>query len=993
MPMSSGQILRFQGFTLDVDNQELHRQQRPIALPPKTFAVLQYLVEHPKRLIPQGELLTAVWRDTAVAEGLLRGYVRDIRQALGDDAAHPRFIETVPRRGFRFLSDVEVESAARPAATDDQQLSGSPRLVGRDRDLKALHRSLQTALAGRRQVVLIAGEAGIGKTALLNAFLDRARGANSMLVACGQCVEQYGAREAYLPIFDALGALCRKGRAKEVIDSLSRYAPAWLTQMPDVVSDDQFRTLQQRAQGLTQTRMLRGLCEALEALANDYPIILGIEDLQWSDSSTLDLLSLIARRRESARLMLIGSYRPADVIVSGHPLRAVAQDLQAHRLCTELLPDYLSESAVSEYLADRFSSHESPPRLSQLIHRNTGGNPLFVTAIVDDLVEDHSIEERDGGWHFKEDPERISNLGSGSLRRVIEAQLARLLPDEQRVVEAGAAVGAQFAADLVASALDSDVAEIERQCDALVQRRQVFRSASDGSSSNQTGARYSFSHDLYRAVADDRSAPGQRRRWYQRIAEKIRVDAGESVDEVATELAYYFERANLPVEAAHFCALAGERALRRFANSEALEQFRHGIDLLKQAPPSERRDALELRLEVDLAMPVSATKGYSSDEFAAVLTRARALNQKLGNGPQTFATMRAFYQLLMGHADYAGTLDLCDQLDRAAERENEPALVVEALRMRGISALFLGRLSDSQAALKQSLSVWNRRHGSDALAFAEDPEGEAASILALVLWMLGYPDQALQSGRHALATAKRIGMPYSIAIAHCFLAMVMRFLRDVAATIEHADAAVAICDEHGFAVWRTQASLERGWAIAMQGRAAAGIQEIHAALAPGSAGIGASGSFAKLADACLHAKRTAEGIHAVQQGLEFARVHSEGAWEPELHRLKGELLLQRAEHSGKTRRTAHDVEQAELCFSTAIERARETQAKSFELRAAMSLSRLRIKQRRPNEARAVLAQVLDWFTEGLTSPDLVDARDLLNGHQSRPRPRGARSRS
>jgi DNA-binding winged helix-turn-helix (wHTH) protein len=992
--MSSGQILRFEGFTLDVDNQELRRQRRLIALPPKTFAVLQYLVEHPKRLIPQGELLTAVWRDTAVAEGLLRGYVRDIRQALGDDAAHPRFIETVPRRGFRFLPDVEAESPARSAAITDQLLSAAPRLVGRDGDLKALHRSLQTVLAGRRQVVLIAGEAGIGKTALLNAFLDRARTADSMLIACGQCVEQYGAREAYLPIFDALGALCRRDRAREVIDVLSRHAPTWLAQMPGVVSDDQFRALQQRVQGLTQTRMLRELCEALEALASDHPIILGIEDLQWSDGSTLDLLSLIARRRESARLMLIGSYRPADVIVSGHPLRAVAQDLQAHRLCTELLPDYLSESAVREYLADRFSPRDFTPRLSQLIHRNTGGNPLFVTAIVDDLVEDHSIEERDGAWHFKEDPERISNLGSGSLRRVIEAQLARLLPGEQRIVEAAAAVGSQFTADLVASALESDVAEIEQQCDALVQRRQVLRSAADGSLPNQAGARYSFSHDLYRAVADDRSAPGQRRRWYQRIAEKIRLDAGEHIDEVATELAYYFERANLPVEAALFCALAGERALRRFANSEALEQFRHGIDLLKQAPPSVDRDALELRLEVDLAMPLTATRGFSSDEFAAVLTRARDLNQKLGNGPQTFGTMRALYQLLMGRADYVGTLDLCDQLDRVAERDNEPAFVVEALRMRGISTFFLGRLSDSQVALEQSLSVWNRRpHGSEASTFAEDPEGAAASILALVLWMRGYPDQALQSGRHALTTAKRIGMPYSIAIAHCFLAMLMRFLRDVAATIEHADAAIAICDEHGFAVWRTQASLEHGWAMAIQGRAAAGIKEIRAALAPGSAGIGASGSFAKLADACLHARQSVEGIRAVQQGLEFARVHSERAWEPELHRLKGELLLQRAEHTGKTRSSAHDVEQAESCFSTGIERASETLAKSFELRAIMSLSRLRIKQRRPNEARAVLAEVLDWFTEGFTSPDLVEARDLLGGHQSRQQPRGARSRS
>jgi predicted ATPase len=239
---------------------------------------------------------------------------------------------------------------------------------------------------GRRQVVFIAGEAGIGKTALLNGFLDQLRAAHPILVACGQCIEQYGTREAYLPIFDALGALCRGTRSSNVIGVLTRHAPSWLGQMPGVLSDDQFQALQRTIQGTTQPRMLREFCEALEALSVDQPIILALEDLQWSDHSTLDLLSMIGRRQESAHLMLIGSYRPADVIVSGHPLRSVIQDLQAHRLCSELWPDYLSESAVEEYLADRFPDHRFPPKLSQVVHRSTGGNPLFVTAFIDDLL-------------------------------------------------------------------------------------------------------------------------------------------------------------------------------------------------------------------------------------------------------------------------------------------------------------------------------------------------------------------------------------------------------------------------------------------------------------------------------------------------------------------------------------------------------------------------------------------------------------------------------
>jgi len=357
--------------------------------------------------------------------------------------------------------------------------------------------------------------------------------------------------------------------------------------------------------------------------------------------------------------MLIGSYRPADVIVSGHPLKSVAQDLQAHRLCSELWPDYLIETALTQYLVDRFPNHSFPRRLSQVIHRNNGGNPLFVTAIVDDLLKDQSIEKQSCRWQLKGEPEEISTWKSGSLRQAIEGQLARLSTAEQRILEAAALAGVEFAADMVAATLETDVTEVEDHCGELVRRRQILRSAAGGASPNIDGSsRYAFSHDLYRAVALDRSPPNQRRRGYQRIADKMVADCGEHVDEVATDLAYYFEHANLPLEAAHYCALAGDRAIRRLANSEAIAHFRRGIELLKKVPPSERHDALELRLQVGLAMPLTANQGYSTEEVSAVLSRARDLNQKLGDGPQTFGALRGLYQLLMGRGDYQATLDL-----------------------------------------------------------------------------------------------------------------------------------------------------------------------------------------------------------------------------------------------------------------------------------------------------------------------------------------------
>jgi predicted ATPase len=225
---------------------------------------------------------------------------------------------------------------------------------------------------------------------------------------------------------------------------------------------------------------------------------------------------------------------------------------------------------------------------------------------------------------------------------------------------------------------------------------------------------------------------------------------------------------------------------------------------------------------------------------------------------------------------------------------------------------------------------------------------------------------------------ERAPYPTRFAIAHCFLALTMRFLRDPAATLEQANSAIAVCDVHGFALWRAQASLEHGWAIAMQGQVAAGIKEIQSALGP-FATVAASGSLAKLADVCLRAKKTEHGIRAVEEALGLVRDHCERTFEAEIYRLKGELLIQRVNsRATKSKTLEPDLKEAEQCFATAIERARNSGSKSFELRAAMSLYRSAREEHKRNKARRILAEVYDWFTEGSSTPDLADARHLLN---------------
>ncbi|MBV8137652.1 MAG: AAA family ATPase [Deltaproteobacteria bacterium] len=973
--MNVPQDLRFEDFRLDRRNQEVRRGSRVISLRPKSFAVLQFLAENPGRLVTQTELLKAVWGATAVSDGLLRNYIMEVRQALGDDASNPRFIETLPRRGVRFLPKVTAQSGPSAGLEPDGVVttSASRELIGRDQELSSLERLMASALAGKRQIVFIAGAAGIGKTALLQAFLGNIAAAGDVRIVCGHCVEQFGTREAYLPIFDALSRLCAEERATEALTVLAQYAPSWLAQMPGLLSADEFQTLQ-KVQATTQARMLGEFCEALEALAADQLLVLGLEDLHWTDLATLDLLSIVARREHRARLMVVGTYRPADAIVSNHPLRAVLSDLEVHRQCTVLLPENLTEDDVHTYLSYRFPAHEFPPTLTQIIHRNTAGNPLFVTAIVDELERDGLVDQRDGRWRLTENAEKLDAGKSASLRQLIEGQLSRLPANEQRLLEVAAVIGSAFGSDLVAAALEIDPVEAEERCDGLARRHQILRATQERSDeSSGEHSRYEFIHDLYRNAAFDRSSQGRRHHWYKSIAEKMAADLGDRANEAATELAYYFEHAGMPNMAAQYCAVAGERASRQFANAEAIGQFRRGVDLLKNQRASKERDAIELRLQVGIAAPLVARQGYRSQEVVAALSRAWELNESLGDGPQSFAALRAFYELLMGRSDYLRTFELCDKLASVAQRERDPYLVAETLRLRGISALFLGRLRESETVLTEAIGVFSREKGDSKVLAPDDPVVSSAVTLSLALWMLGYPEQALNWTRGAFNRANALDAQFSMAIAHCFRAILMRFLRNHAATLEEADKAIAICNKFGFGYWGAQASLERGWAIAMQGRASEGIKEIKSVLSTVSMGQG--GSLAKLAEVYLHVGKIREGLQAVDQALNFVLEHKEAAWEPELYRLKGELLMQRSLAKGGKR--TNDNDQAERAFMTAIERAQQNEAKAFELRAATSLHRLWSKKGKRADARRMVAEVYDWFSEGFDTPDLIDARRLL----------------
>src|SRR2546425_1708144 len=363
MPLA--QQLFFSHFHLDLVNERLWRGTQLLLVRPKTFAVLRYLVEPPGRLVTRDELCLAVWPDTHGSERAPKQCIRELRDVLGDAATAPQFIETMARRGYRFIgqlsSQLSIASSQQadcgnqsPAASLRSQLPATAP-VGREAEFAQLHNALTQALEGKRQVVFVTGEPGIGKTTVVGAFIVGLTARPGLWIGHGQCVEHYGAGEPYQPVLEALGRLGRwKAGGEHLIELLGRYAPTWLAQMPALVGEAELETLQRKVQGATQERMLREMAEVLEVLTAERPLVLWLEDLQWSDAATLDLLPTVARRGELARLLLIGTYRPVDVIVHSHPLNRIKQELQQHGQCQELSLAGLTEGAVAEYLATRF---------------------------------------------------------------------------------------------------------------------------------------------------------------------------------------------------------------------------------------------------------------------------------------------------------------------------------------------------------------------------------------------------------------------------------------------------------------------------------------------------------------------------------------------------------------------------------------------------------------------------------------------------------------
>ena len=964
-------IYTFEEFELDTAVYELRRDGGALDLEPQVFDVLTYLLQNRDRVVSKQELLENIWKTRFVTESALTSRIKAARKVIGDDGRTQRIIKTQHGRGYRFVAPVREQD--RPALSngpfmeppDGAPLKGtaySP-LVGRDREFAALQRLLGNALEGTRRIALVSGEAGLGKTALVEAFVQGAK-RTRVAAAIGRCLEQRGAVEPYMPLFEVLARLCQGDRGTDVREILTTHAPTWMAEMPWLLGSAQLEELRRRSLGSTRL-MLRELAEALDAISERWPIVLVLEDVQWSDPSTRDAVNALSRRREAARLLLICTCRATDVSDPSRDVGTLLQELVVTEAGEEVALTSLDEVAVGQYLDQRLPQASLPEEIVHLLTRRTGGNALYISTLVDDWLQraERFGTDPDAGF-----PDFLGVMPD-SLRRMIDQRVSRLSLREQEVLEAASVVGVDPIAALIATAVGADDEEVEAYCSELSRTHHLLRERGvvewpDGTVS----ARFEFAHSLYQERLYERIPVSRRARLHRALGERLHVAYREQASEHAVELAFHFTRASDAPRGVAYSVLAAEQALRRFAHAEAIEHVDAGLHLVGKMTKDEGGSP-ELDLQVSLGLALIAAHGWAHPGVEDSYNRALKLGRSLDDPERLSSVLYGLATVLELRGEYERSQELMEERLVLEARMSESRPLVESHELLACSTFHQGAFEDSLGHADEGWSLYDsERHVASIAALGENPGVSCNNWAALDLWFLGYPDKAVDRIARAVNLAEDPAHFFSLAHAHEQAATVYQLRREPQLVLEHARATIDLGNRQGFSYRVATGTMLQGWARATMGEVAQGIEDIRAGL-DGYVATGARMDLpyymALLADAYLLADLPRESLKTAEEALSATGTRGY-CYEAELHRLKGLARLRQAQGQGSR------------SLRRALEVARGQNARILELRAAASLATHACEAADEKEAVGSLTRVRSSLTEGFGTTDVIEADRVLS---------------
>jgi DNA-binding winged helix-turn-helix (wHTH) protein/tetratricopeptide (TPR) repeat protein len=889
---SSPLHVRFGEFELDEANALLLRGGSAIALSPTPFGLLCALARHPGALLTKHALLDAVWGHRFVSDSVLKGAISDVRTVLDDDPQHPRFIETVPRRGYRFVAAATAVSSEQASASTRATSADPPRglFVGRERELSSLHRIWDSVRSGKRIVFWIAGEPGIGKTTLIDRFVAQL---GDIPCARGHCVQHYGSGEPYHPVLEALAELCRADT--EVPSLLRAVAPTWLLQLPWLNTAEQREALLRELVGVNLERMLREMGEFLDRYTERRPLLLVTEDLHWGDRATIQLIDYLARRRSRGSLMWLSSFRLAEVVAMDHPLNALRHELHLHGLCKEIVLDSFSEAEVAAYVAARSPSMGSDESFVQALHERTEGVPLFVASVTSDVAA-HSAQDGIASAALLANSPVPENLLA-----IIDHYLAKLGDERRLLLSAAAVYGFAFRIDTLAHVLERDALWVADACDQLL-REQLWLVASRARDQGTSPERpYSFRHALFRQVLYDRLAPSARAELHRKVGAALEQERGMGSAVAASELAMHFDRGRAPLAALRYYAEAAQAALLHVSPAECMSLTDRAFSLLSQAPLGVERTSLEIEL--------ATLRGVSAFHLLGAGDEARSAYQR-GSSLLADVPRHAMRGLLLHglgflhnlRAEYAEALAIADRADALTEA-GDAFLTLAACTVRGQAYMHLGRPHAARESLEHALPAMETVHAASEqtfIGFIADPEVTVLAMLGFQLARVGLIGEMRERLRQAYTRARGLAQPMALIVTMWYDALCEIRFGDADRVAALADEMHSLVEEFALAQGKAACRWFRGWADAHRGKPLEGFRQIRAAYEENRVlGMisGSSETLGYAAEALVVHGDWSGAEEQLRQAFEIVNTYEERIYLPQLLLIEGSIARARGQHA------------------------------------------------------------------------------------------------
>lgn len=897
--------------------------------------------------------------------------------------------------------------------------AAQPLLVAREQELALLDQLFTQMLAGQGRVIFITGEAGQGKTSLVDGFVRHTLQQHpALVVANGNCNAFTGIGDPYLPFREILrlltgniaerwvaGAIDRQQLQRlwqvapytmqalvhTAADLVNTFIPAatlliqaaamatqegksasWLTELEALAARKQREMDNEQ---MRQQDLFDQYGRVINTVAQQHPLILVLDDLQWADDGSLALLFQLGRQVEGQRILIVGIYRPADVALGRngerHPLETVLNEFQRRFGANQIDLQQAEGRPLVAALVDRM-----PNRLGsafgEALYRHTQGHPLFTVEMLRDLqARGNLVQDRDGYWiegqaiNWMRLPARIEGI--------IAERVGRLPPALQETLQIASVEGESFTAEVVARVQSVAVRAVVRQLSrALESQHRLVQGQGSLRSGEQRLSRYRFGHILFQTYVYNQLDAAERAYLHEEVGNALELVYRKRTAEIAEQLARHFEAAGLANKAIGYLQQAGTRAAALLAYAEAIAYYRRALDLLVSLPETHDRNLEELTLCIALGKLLMTTKGYGAPEVGTMYERAHALHQKVGDSPQAwqiFFGLCAYYR-------YQGKIRLAralaEECVRLVEVQTEIAPVVVAHAVLGHILFYVGEAGLSQVHLARSFALYNPQHHQNLTIGGTVPNPQIGlRILATrTLWLAGYPDQALKHAYDCLAICKEENHPYTEATSLQTVAMVHQLRREPAHAQRYTADSISIYTTHGFSWVLPNVAILEGWVQIKLGEPAAGIARISQGLADYQArGFTNKLSYylTTLSEGYLALSQTQMGLSLLADALAWIERTDERWWEAEVYRLQGELLHRQGE----------PLTTVEACFQRAIAVADRQQAKSLQLRATVNLCKLWQAQGKHTIAQHHLAQIYGWFSEGFDTPDLIEAKQLL----------------